>query len=302
MSHFSTRLARLALVPCLFAGCSSTVSGGTQGTGGGAAGRDAGNGGSTPNQGGSAGRGGASGSPNAGGGPGRWSYAQVVLADQPIGYWRLGDVPPITLVADELGANPGTAQGGTQFGQTGALSTDADTAVGFDGQTGCVEIGNAVVFRFGASSSFTLEAWISPDTLIGTVRHIVAKSGNDGAAAAGMGYALDILDTQAQLRLLSGDGTGDSFRSAGTIQTDVFTHVVATLDGATSIAAIYLNGTPAGSRVVTTEPGVTSSPLAIGCRFQGTTPTDFFDGLVDEVAVYDKVLSPERVQAHYDAR
>src|SRR6266849_10213854 len=48
-------------------------------------------------------------------------YAQVVLADAPVAYWRLGETTGATAV-DSAGTNPATVFGGVTLGQAGALA------------------------------------------------------------------------------------------------------------------------------------------------------------------------------------
>src|SRR5438105_10324062 len=56
------------------------------------------------------------------------SYSTVVLADMPLGYWRLGDSAPILPAADASGNGyAGTYNGGVTVGQSGAINGDPDT-------------------------------------------------------------------------------------------------------------------------------------------------------------------------------
>ena len=50
-----------------------------------------------------------------------------------------------------------------------------------------------------ASQYDQLEAWVKRDTSLLGIHHIVAKSGNDGAAAAGKGYAFSIGDNKSRV-------------------------------------------------------------------------------------------------------
>ena len=60
---------------------------------------------------------------------GALSYAQEVLADNPVSYWRLGNE---VTIHDEMGVSPDvTATGG--WTNPGLLAGDADAAVLFDG-------------------------------------------------------------------------------------------------------------------------------------------------------------------------
>src|SRR5438128_6400185 len=68
-------------------------------------------------------------------------YSAVILADNPLGYWRLGESDPSQPAKDASGnGNDGTYNLGVTVGQPGAISRDSDTAVQFDGSTGYVDI------------------------------------------------------------------------------------------------------------------------------------------------------------------
>src|SRR5262249_39344984 len=92
------------------------------------------------------------------------------------------------------------------------------------------------------------------------------------------------------------------------------THVAATYDGLT--ISIYINGGPVPVTFINgTAPNTTpididtkwphtpaNDPevdLAIGDRMSGGGA---FLGLIDEVAIFDKALSPQQIQAHYQAQ
>jgi hypothetical protein len=93
------------------------------------------------------------------------------------------------------------------------------------------------------------------------------------------------------------------------------THVVATYDG--RIIRIYINGkldiaTPVNTSdfdIATKWPHPPNDPeveLAIGARIGGP-PTarlnrHYFNGVIDEIAIYPTVLSQERIQTHYQAQ
>jgi hypothetical protein len=70
-------------------------------------------------------------------------------------------------------------------------------------------------------------------------------------------------------------------------------HLVATYDGANQ--RLYVNGTQAASRAQTGSASVGSGSLGIG--FRGGT-SEYFNGTIDEAAVYNKALSATRVDAH----
>ena len=85
-------------------------------------------------------------------------YAQEVLADNPVAYWRLGEASGTTAV-DETGSHDGTYSGVT-LGATGLLAGDTDTAVEFNNSTDYIEVADHADFEV---STFTFECWVKHD-------------------------------------------------------------------------------------------------------------------------------------------
>jgi len=92
------------------------------------------------------------------------SFATAVLADGPIGYWRLGEAPGNANAIDVSGkANNGTYSGGITLGQPGFHG--GDTAVLFDGATGRIVVPNSDTLN---PPNITMEAkirWDGPNDL-----------------------------------------------------------------------------------------------------------------------------------------
>jgi hypothetical protein len=62
---------------------------------------------------------------------------------------------------------------------------------------------------------------------------------------------------------------------------------------------VYINGVQKHCFAPAYGPAENSNALTIGGTADGF---GYFNGAIDEVAIYDHVLTPERVAAHYDAR
>ena len=101
---------------------------------------------------------------------------------------------------------------------------------------------------------------------------------------------IDHLATHHQLTL---GGSLSSYLDSG--QSPVvgqWQHLAATFDGTT--ARFYLNGAEVASKAVSGAVG-TSNTWRIGAY--GSVPGGFFDGVIDEIRVYDRALGAAEVQA-----
>jgi hypothetical protein len=81
-----------------------------------------------------------------------------VLADQPIGYWRLGETGGETTAFDTSPFNRnGVHQDGVIRGLSGAIANDGDTAAQFN-STGIMKVLSSA---YDLANNFTLEAWVT---------------------------------------------------------------------------------------------------------------------------------------------
>ncbi len=90
---------------------------------------------------------------------GNESYEQAVLADQPVGYWRLGQN------ANDYSGNGfnGTVSGGVTFGQPGALAGDTMTSALFDGSSGYITFPLPDPGSMpNSESAISFEFWVKP--------------------------------------------------------------------------------------------------------------------------------------------
>lgn len=228
----------------------------------------------------------------------RAGYQDTVLADHPVGYWRLGEAQGST-VAGNLGSlgttADGTALNGVTFEAGGAINGDADTAALFDsGLRTKVEIPYASDLN---SKAFTIEAWAMVNGSSGGYRSPLA-SRDDSPQKGYIIYATP--GNTWEFWTGSGVQVGWDTLGGGAVVSDTYAHLVAIYDGTNKL--FYVNGALVGIKpsVVVTPNG--KRPLRIGASATESPIGDFFfAGQIDEVAVYSSVLSADRVLAHYQA-
>jgi hypothetical protein len=226
------------------------------------------------------------------------TYKDVVLVDNPVAYWRFGESSGTTAV-DEVGrsgtkpngTSPGAYHGGLTLGQSGAIVSDADTAARFNGTSANVTAAGSGTptspLNGAVPDPITLEVWVKRGSL-STEQRIFAK--NTGW------LVLDFTATN-KVRLGISGGTGDIAVSTVTVtDTTNWHHIVATKDGAT--AHIYIDGVDVTGPVSNQTPIATSNSLYIGSQYGGGGR--WFNGLLDEPAIYLTALDASRVQAHYE--
>ncbi|MEX2186485.1 MAG: LamG domain-containing protein [Pirellulales bacterium] len=214
-------------------------------------------------------------------------YMSEILADGPIGYWRFEEAAGAAVDSSGNSRDGAYMNGVTPGLFPGALSIGGKSAA-FDGSTGFVDLPGS--WGGAAMTEISLEAWVNPaDPITGDFQAIL--SGHDP-------------NSFAHFQLHSGGNMGVyadvGFVAAPIVSatpTDTWRHVVMTAKSGET--KVYVNGTQVGATVPTAFANIAeSSNVDIGIGHLGAR---WFNGLLDEVAIYDSALSPERIMAHYDA-
>jgi hypothetical protein len=236
------------------------------------------------------------------GGAGASPYRDLVLADTPLAYWRMG-IGAGQIVPDETAnGNDLSLQGtGFELGAPGAIVGDSNGAVRFDGRTswGIAEAPDALLFP--AAASFTLECWaLSEPVDGGSYFHTLAAHAAD-IGTTHVGYSLWLLPRPvspdyARANFEWGTFDGGISATAPLSASRTFVHYVAVFDG--TAARMYVDGTLG---TVVPVPGGSSqrvSSFVVGAR---RPSKDLFAGVIDEVAVYGRALSVTDVVRHHEA-
>jgi hypothetical protein len=223
-------------------------------------------------------------------------YSGAVLADAPNAYWRLGE-PNGSVAFDQTASRfNGTFAGGVTLGQPG-FTKDGNPSVLFDGASGYVDMGNQTPLAF--IGPFTVEAWIK--TAATATQRVIAGKVN-WATNRGWAFFQDV----NQLSFF-GVTTGGAYVFQMSVS---FTpdsnphHVVAAWDGTGNPgnAVIYVDGVARSAVSSLNGPGtpdVNTQTFKIGFAVGSGSP--YFNGSIQDVAVYPSKLSAARVLAHFQA-
>jgi hypothetical protein len=175
--------------------------------------------------------------------------------------------------------NDGTYVASPTLGVTGAVG-DTDTAVTFNGSTQYVTIPDANSLDLG--NTFSLECWVKR-----------GAAGAQGLIAKGGSYRLDINANVPRLRNAATATIVSS--SVAIVDTTTWHHIVATKNGATA-AKFYLDGVDVSTGYADSTIADSASALILAAN---SAVANFLTGTLDEVAVYNVVLTPTQVLNHY---
>jgi len=221
------------------------------------------------------------------------TYAQEVMLDQPLAYWRFGEASGTTAVDSSGHGNNGEYVGDVTLGALGAIASDPNTAVGFDGATAFMDAGN--VFAFTGMTPCSFEAWVNP-ILDDGYHEVLSRSDGQGSTTTGYLMYIEPQSSPAMMDFaLYVAGVGNIAESDSTIDGGVYTHLVGVYDG--SNITLYGNG--AVLKHVTTSYSIpaTVDPFVVAAQSGGMT--GWFHGAIDEVAVYGAALPASRILVHY---
>jgi hypothetical protein len=210
-----------------------------------------------------------------------------------VAYYTLNEASGDAL--DSVAGNDGTPSGVT-YGATGKIG-DAYT---FDGINDYVSMGDVLDFNY--DEEFSISAWVKCDTLL-RLNTIAAKL--EGASNY-RGWQFYIAsDNKINLAFIDTLSNLTSFSSPAVISsTGVWYHVAATKPvSATTGWKIYLNGvsqTLADDSVGTLASSTLNAvDLSIGGR--STIVDGYFDGEIDEVALFDTALTAAQITELYNS-
>ena len=181
----------------------------------------------------------------------------------------------------------GTGNTGTVTGATRVAGGRYGGALSFDGVNDLVTVNDAN--SLDLRTSMTLEAWVRP-TAVNDWRTVILKE-QPGQLVYALYGSTDNSRPSAHVFT-----TGDrALGGPAVLPANAWSHLATTWDGLN--LRLYVNGTQVASSALTGTAVASASPLRIGGN---TVWSEWFAGLIDEVRVYNRALTPAELAADRD--
>lgn len=207
-----------------------------------------------------------------------------VFAAGLVSYWNFDE--GVGMIAhDSVGSNNGTIYGATWT--TGIVGG----ALSFDGVNDYIYVGD--VPSLDISSALTLGAWIKTDKV--TNDTIISKDDDAGNREYYFGVSYDGNNPGRVRWTLKTNSF--QFRDSSVVVNDSQWHyIVGTYDG--SYLRTYIDGVEDITSPVAQTGFIpnTSAPFLIGAKY---SPGQYFRGVIDEVAVYDRALTSDEIRNRF---
>ncbi|MCI0682547.1 MAG: Ig-like domain-containing protein [Gemmataceae bacterium] len=184
----------------------------------------------------------------------------------------------------------GTTTDASGKGNNGSLNATTwaagkyGTGLSFNGNSSWVTVNDSA--SLDLTGAMTLEAWVNPESLSGWDTVIMKET------AVGMAYTLYANDNAPRPAGYIHNNTQGDLSAVGSspLALNTWSHLAMTYDGAN--LRLYVNAVQVGLLPVVATAVTSNNPLRIGGNVLWG---EYFDGLIDEVRIYNRVLAPSEI-------
>ena len=200
-----------------------------------------------------------------------------------VGYWPFDG---------DLKDKSGNGNDGTSVGTTGFAGGIINQALDLNGSQGYIEIPDSS--SLDITNQITLEAWVYPRAWDNQHENsILTKAADNDWGVWNIHYK-----TQSKGFRFELGGKGTVFETTPSTALNTWYHIVGVYDGIAM--KLYVNGVLSNSQPMTGPIKTNNAPLRIGKQFWWGSNYSYWDGLIDELKIYNRALSADEVQEHYN--
>ncbi|MBK1883823.1 LamG domain-containing protein [Luteolibacter pohnpeiensis] len=225
-----------------------------------------------------------------------------------VAHYRFDEATGATAANDELAGTAGAVGSGVTTGVAGISGNAYSFAGSSASQDGIVDMGNASFFSaITTSGEFTFSVWVNTTDTTGNRNTVIFAGDNTtsnvyadlGVAAGQAGY---LGSASARNRPVGADISQQTgIYSSPTVDpvNDGNWHLlVMTVSISSEIMSLYVDGVLANTQIMTTSALPNFNNFEIG-RLGRSSPVDPYQGLVDDIQIYDQALTASEVDFLY---
>jgi hypothetical protein len=198
-----------------------------------------------------------------------------------VGMWLFDDNKGTVATDSSVNKNVGTVKGTAQW-----VAGKFGSALQLDGKTGWVDCGDTASMAIPAGGSVTMCAWVNP-----TVGSVAAWQGIMAKRTASYSYGINLVKGNFQIYTSGASGI-QSF--AYDLPAGQWVHIATTMSK--NPTQLYVNGELFGGAGKGAGGGVALAANGLGIGASGTIG-EFFNGIVDDVAIFNTVLTVDDVKS-----
>ncbi len=198
-----------------------------------------------------------------------------------VGYWSFDEGSGTTAYDYSGYNNHGTLYNGPQW-----VDGKLGKALSFDGVNDYISVphnGNLNI-----TGGITIEAWLNPNTSQSSIWVSIVGKGTGSWTPDIWNYLLGL--EYLKPRIVYGGG----LTASQAIPSNSWSYVVFIGDSSSNRLKIYINGVLVSQGTMTSMPTTNTNSIRI-------TGNNYFNGLIDEVRIYNRALSDQEIKAIYEA-
>lgn len=233
------------------------------------------------------------------------SYKNIILADNPIGFWMLDETSGSTAVDSSTQSRNATFLNSPTLNQSGP-SAAISKSVAFNAASSQGAYTAAVsTYAIAPSANWSIEGWFKSNASDIDMAALTIHPGY-GASSSGNEQILTgnfFANVTGNLVIGQSAGTSSNYINlSGSGKRDNAWHYFAVTSASGGNLTLYIDGTSVGSSSTSRRSSTQNNSVGLGMYWNASgSPQTFFTGNLAACAVYNTTLSSTQVTNHYNA-
>jgi hypothetical protein len=213
-----------------------------------------------------------------------------------ISYWKLDETTG-SAYSDYYNSNDGSGSSPAPAPATGLIGGAQD----FNGTNNYITVADHPSLDWASDASFTIEVW-AKFTNVNSWNKVMIGRDDGGGGQPHWWLGAQQLTGYALFNLLDTNGAGDFLIDTKAINDNDWHQLVAVRDENVDMNRLYVDGVKVDSVFFDYTAGFeAATTLGIGYMAYNSNPNYFYDGLLDDIALYNRALSDGEIRAHHAA-